>query len=340
MVSVGKARKEWPFIACSNSKFTEVRQDAAESIIPVTVAKKPQREYDRYRKTIVTEGFTLPTKSALITKIDDINKLLNHKFTEAELQTKLKRSGVLQQKQVTIDRHNLLKRRKDAEHRGDALALESIDVELAALEGPKLAFGTSLVKSEPAVSASKTQQERLAELNRANRKFNTENVRRAQLAERKAEAIQRAAVERGEAVANPFARVKVRATTHHDVNALNVPKTKTGARSDDDLFGSDMSRAGTPLSGTMTPTEDKPDGLDMSDFSTARAMGTDLSISEKQLKLEDWRRRARAAVHDSLLGPDPKTRFDHLNFDDEIEPDTWALLDKLNKDMAGREFVV
>ena len=25
IVAVGKAEKEWPFIACSNSKFTEVR---------------------------------------------------------------------------------------------------------------------------------------------------------------------------------------------------------------------------------------------------------------------------------------------------------------------------
>lgn len=205
------------------------------------------------------EDLTLPTKSQLIAKIDDINKLLNHHFTEEEIQEKLRRSGVLQNRFATIERAAITARRKAAEARGDEAAIAKLDAELAALDGPKLAFGTSLRKSpsKPAASTGLNQQERLALLNRANRKANTQDVRRAQHAERKAEAIARKAVERGEAVQNPFARVKTRAKVHHDVHGdtLAVP---TSSHALDDLFegnSRDVSRAGTPLSavGSKSP---------------------------------------------------------------------------------------
>ena len=211
-----------------------------------------QREYERYKKTLAGEGLTLPTQSFLISKVDAINKLIKHRFTEEEIQEKLKRSGVLDRKYVSIERASLSARRKEAEAFGDESLIAKIDTQLAALDGPKLAFGTSLYKPV-APKVGKTQQERLAEINRANRKANTHDVRKAQLAERKAEALARAAVERGEAVANPFARVKTYAKTYHDANAhLNVPK-KT-----DDLFsGSEGSRAATPVAGgTNTPKEE------------------------------------------------------------------------------------
>lgn len=99
-----------------------------------------------------------------------------------------------------------------------------------------------------------SQQDRLAELNRTNRKLNTEEVRKAQHAERKAQRLAREAVERGEGVLDPFARVQTRAKTHYDVNAdkLAVPKPKTVV---DELFEgkSDGSRGGTPMSRGGTP---------------------------------------------------------------------------------------
>ena len=143
--------------------------------------------------------------------------------------------------------------------------MAKFDAELATLDGPKLAFGTSLRKTptKPAAAtpqSHQSQQERLAALNKANRKANAEEVRKAQIAEKKAEAIARKAVERGEAAANPFARVKTRAKVHYDVNDdyLSVPsKTK---REVDALFegGSrDGSRAGTPLAGANGKLEKK-----------------------------------------------------------------------------------
>ena len=198
---------------------------------------------------MAADGLTVPTKAFLIQKIDAINKLINHRFTDAEIQEKLTRSGVLQRKHNSIERASLLVRREDARVNGDQESMDKIDAKLLELEGPKLAFGTSLVK-KVVVPKGLSQQERLGEVNRANRKANTIHVRKAQQKERRAEMLNRAAIARGEAVPNPFARVKVMAKIHHDVNEhLKPPKPK------DDLFsGSEAgSRAVTP--GVVTPKE-------------------------------------------------------------------------------------
>ncbi len=207
---------------------------------------------------MAAESLTLATKPFLISKLEDINGLLNHRFTDDEIQQKLKRSGALQNRFAPLERNHINSRRKEAEARGDEAAIAKCDAELVTLDGPKLAFGTSLNASPrkaPAVTGP-TQQERLAQLNRANRKANQQEVRRAQHAEKRAEAAIQAAVERGEASANPFTRVKTRAKFHYDVknDSLAPPMSSQGL---DDLFegNSDRSRAGTPLSmgGTNTP---------------------------------------------------------------------------------------
>lgn len=202
------------------------------------------------------EDLPLPTKPNLISKNGDINNLLNHSWTEEEINEKLRRQGVLQSRFAHIEREDIAKRRKIALERGDESAIAKLDAELATLDGPKLAFGTKLHK--PAAEAPKqemTQQQRLAELNRINRKKNIEEVRKAQRAERKAQLAAANAVERGEAVQDPFARVQTRAKTHYDVNKDTLASLKP-PNPLDDLFdgGSNTSRAGTPLSnGANTP---------------------------------------------------------------------------------------
>ncbi|MCJ1300234.1 hypothetical protein MMC08_003029 [Hypocenomyce scalaris] len=288
LVAVGKSEKEWPFLACSNSKFTEA-------------------EYERYKKTMIVENLSMPTKPSLISKINDINNLINHRFTDEEIQQKLNRSGALKTKFASLERSTILNRRKDAEARGEEKTIAKLDAELAALEGPKLAFGTSLTKSPAkpsSITTSSSQQERLAALNRANRKANAEEIRKAQHAEKKAEAIARKAVERGEAVANPFARVKTRAKVHYDVNGDTLAPPLPANHAMEDLFegnSRDASRAGTPLSmaGSKTGTpkrsgtpllvkqnnEDKKGGLIVmrkrnmdDDVIAAMDMGIDLEI--------------------------------------------------------------
>ena len=205
------------------------------------------------------QGKPLPTKSFLVGKVDEVNAVVNHTFTDEELQEKLRRSGVLNNRFASIERTQIANRRRVAEERGDEAAIAKCDAELQALNGPKLKYGTFLVapKEQSSTPAGPTQQERLAELNRINRKKNREDVRKAQLAERKLARESRAAVERGEALQNPFARVKTYAKTHHDVHETLAPH-----RARQNASSRDISRAGTPAAVT-TPkepeTQKKPD---------------------------------------------------------------------------------
>jgi RNA polymerase-associated protein RTF1 len=187
----------------------------------------------------------MATKSMLNAKVGDINRLINHRFTKEELEEKLRRQGTNDNKTLIFERIQLEKRRKEAVASGDESAIAKCDAELVRFTGPKLAFGTTLVKPR---STDKTQQERLEELNRRNQKLNAENVRRAQLEERKAERKAAAAVARGEAVADRFARVRTRARTHYDVSGNHlIPKKPGGGE------GSDISRPVTPITGANTP---------------------------------------------------------------------------------------
>ena len=195
------------------------------------------------------EDLEVPMRSFIIRKWHGIIQLINHRFTAEEIEEKLRRSGVLQTRYASLDRVDILKRRKAAIERGDEAAIAKCDADLAALEGPKLAFGTSLRKARGELSYDAAQQERLAALNRANRKANTHDVRKAQQAERRAEALARRAIERGEAVLNPMARVKIRAKIHHNVNRESVVSTGSGATADNP--------AGEPIrekSGSATPS--------------------------------------------------------------------------------------
>ncbi|KAI4256880.1 MAG: hypothetical protein L6R42_005968 [Xanthoria sp. 1 TBL-2021] len=230
-VTIGKSERTVPFIACSTAKITEV-------------------EFNDYKNKMLADDLPLPTKPFLIGKIGDINRLINHQFTPEEIQQKLERSGVLQQRFNTLERVSLVNRRQKAEARGDEEAVAQLSKEIAEIDGPKLAFNTSLYKTSPKpVNAGPTQQERLAELNRANRKANAADVRKAQQAERRAEALARKRVERGEAVADPFARVKTRPRTNYDSSGERLAPPKPAMRAMDDLFedgSQNDSRAGTP----------------------------------------------------------------------------------------------
>lgn len=241
IVVQGKAEKEWPFSACSDSRFTD-------------------NEYERYKRATTGDALRLPVLSFLRAKCNGIHELLNHRWTNEEIEEKLRRSGVLQMQSAGQQRDLLHQEREKAILDGDEASIARVDQELAALDGPKLPFNQANGNGATKSPAQKvlSQQERLAALNRANRARNQEEIRKAQLAEKKAQKEAAAAVARGEAVKNPFARVRTRAKFNFDVednNSLKVPSSG----GIDDLFGeaSDISRAGTP--GIATPTK-KPNG--------------------------------------------------------------------------------
>lgn len=198
---------------------------------------------------MANEGKTLPTRPFLSAKTDEIHALIGHRFTDEELQLKLQRSGAIQNRFAPLERIGIANRRRAAEERGDEATIAKCDAEQVELDGPKLKYGTSLVipKAQNAAPAEPSQQDRLAELNRSNRKKNSEDVRKAQLAEKRAARLARQAVERGEAVQDPFARVKTLSKTHYDVY-----ETLTPHRARQQANSRDMSRAGTP-GGASTP---------------------------------------------------------------------------------------
>ncbi|KAN0108444.1 plus-3 domain containing protein [Hyaloscypha variabilis] len=228
----GKSERNWPFITASDSAFTEA-------------------EWNRYKQACLNEGVPLPTKPKLVAKIDDINNLINRSWTEAELQEKLTKSGALVNKYIPIERNRLNNLIKEAKARGDAEKEQAYRKELEALDGPKLAYSTSMQPSPKKTSTPKglSQQERLAILNKENRRKNIEEVRQAQINERRAAKMTEAAIARGENVIEDHSRrVKTRAKFKHDV-ADSFGESKTG---------SERSGTNTPAVGTPNLTAKKP----------------------------------------------------------------------------------
>ena len=203
-------------------------------------------EIANHKNNLANEGRPVPTRPFLNSKIDDINSIIHYSYTAEELNTKLERSGAIQSRKAVVERIDLQNRRKAAVERDDESAIAKCDADLAELNGPKLKYGTSLTdpKTSSASPAQPSQQERLAEINRMKRKKNTEEIRKAQIAEKRAARWERQAVERGEALQNPFARVKTISKTHYDVNEALTAQRKSVSR--------DVSRSVTP-GGLGTP---------------------------------------------------------------------------------------
>lgn len=126
-----------------------------------------------------------------------------------------------------LNRLELERNLEFAKVNGDMEEAEKIEAELQKMVNPTLSWGTSLVKKE--VDSGLSEAERVHLMNLRNQKLNIENVRRAQLEERKAARKAAEAVARGEAAPNPFMRVRTVAKTHHDVNGTPKPAAADAA---------------------------------------------------------------------------------------------------------------
>ncbi|PYH97102.1 putative RNA polymerase II transcription elongation factor Rtf1p [Aspergillus ellipticus CBS 707.79] len=218
----GKAEREFPFVACSDSPFTDA-------------------EFHRYRQTMAVEDCKMATKSMVANKVSDINRLLNHKFTNEELNEKLRKQGSLDTKSQVFKRMETEKQLKLARAAGDEAEVERLEAEIASRPRPKVIGGHSKPRAD-----MPSEHERLAELNLRNQKLNYENVRRAQLEERKASRKAAAAVARGEATVNPFMRVRTIAKTHYDANASSATPKTEDAPSRENTASEAASKASTP----------------------------------------------------------------------------------------------
>jgi RNA polymerase-associated protein RTF1 len=178
------------------------------------------------------EDIKMATQTKLAGKVADINRLINHRFTAEELSEKLRRQGALDEKRNVRKRFDLEKELVFAKANGTEEEIEKLQKELDAIVKPNLSWGTTMNK--PVADKALTEAERVHLINVRNQKLNYENVRRAQLDERKAARKAAAAVARGEAVADPFMRVRTVAKTHHDVSdkPQDTPKTEEAASVD------------------------------------------------------------------------------------------------------------
>jgi len=178
------------------------------------------------------EGVPIPTKPKLINKVDEIGLLINRDWTNKEISEKLAKAGAANHKELFFDRTRLTRQLRDAQHVGDDQKVEEVRAELEKLVGPKLAFNTSIARAPKKGAAEagmnhKAQQERIAILNMENRRKNMEEVRQAQINERRAAKRTEAALARGEVVTEDHSkRLKTRAKFKHDVSEAATKKTE------------------------------------------------------------------------------------------------------------------
>lgn len=195
-----------------------------------------QGELNRYKVTCHNDGVTLPTKDFLVDKIDDINALINHKWTNEEIKARLAKRNELRKRFDPQERQRLANLAEEAAQRGDDQRAEELQEELEKLGRERLAFKTSLGPSKnPEATKASSEQDRLAERNRENRRLNQEAVRKAQLKEKaKAREIEMA-LKRGEVISEDYSRrLRTKAKFVHDVNEKvgekpEAPKDGAGA---------------------------------------------------------------------------------------------------------------
>ncbi|KAF7563019.1 hypothetical protein G7046_g1117 [Stylonectria norvegica] len=223
----GKAIKEFPFIAASSGKFSD-------------------NELARYKVVCHNEGVTLPTKDFLSDKIDAINSLINHKWTSEEIKARLAKKNELRRRFDPAEREKVARLLEEARERGDDRKVENLQEQLDKLGNQRLAFKTSLGLSKLDAPKAQSEQDRLAERNRENRRLNGEAVRKAQLKERTKSREIEAAIKRGEAVGGDMSRrLRTKAKFVYDVNEKVEGKAANG------------SGTSTPANGTPKTTAAK-----------------------------------------------------------------------------------
>lgn len=189
--------------------------------------------------TCSNEDITLPTKAALLEKIDDINNVINHKWTNEEIKARLARRNELRKRFDPSERQKVVRLLEEAREKGEDARAEELQEQLDQMGSQRLAFRTTLGPTKLNEAAS-SEQDRLAERNRENRRLNAEAVRKAQLKEMAKTREIEAAISRGELVPDDTSRrVRTKAKFVHDVNEQQ--ELKDGANGTD---------AATPANGT------------------------------------------------------------------------------------------
>jgi RNA polymerase-associated protein RTF1 len=222
----GKAIKEFPFIAASGGQITEVllisliHSPPLNHQMEVLTSLDLQGELNRYKVTCHNDGVTLPTKAFLVDKIEDINGLINHKWTNEEIKARVAKRNEFRKRFDPSERQRIANLVEEAIQQGDDPKVEELQEELDKLGRERLAFKTSLgAPKNPDGNKASSEQDRLAERNRENRRLNQEAVRKAQLKERAKSRDIEMALRRGEVISEDYSRrLRTKAKFVHDIN--------------------------------------------------------------------------------------------------------------------------
>ncbi|KXN89714.1 hypothetical protein AN958_05254 [Leucoagaricus sp. SymC.cos] len=158
------------------------------------------KEFEFWRRTLVSEDLKLPTKHEVERKTTQLHKLPSQPVTESDINAMLARKSQLQSGKTsgmaTVERSRLNAARTLALRRNDLEEVAQIDAQLAALGAP-------LKRQEESTDL-------LAKVNERNRKANVEAMRKAEIAEveRKRRERKLAAAGTPVPVADPSARLK------------------------------------------------------------------------------------------------------------------------------------
>ncbi|KAI1258644.1 hypothetical protein F5Y18DRAFT_339669 [Xylariaceae sp. FL1019] len=231
-VAQGKLVREFPFISCSDSPFTE-------------------SEAYRYQRVCQDDNIPFPKRPQVDAKIDDINALRNRTWTEREVNEKLARMSEMKKKYDSSERNRLLNKLEEARDRGDDARAAELQSQLDKMEVPKLAFKTSLMPNKKPGSSAPSQQDRLAQVNAQRRRDNVEAVRKAQLMERARVRNIEARLARGEEVEEDTSRrLKTKPKFMQDVNE-EKNKSSNGS-------GASTPASSTPKVGPTSKTQPLP----------------------------------------------------------------------------------
>jgi RNA polymerase-associated protein RTF1 len=185
----------------------------------------------------------LPKTAFLINKIADINALCERRLTDEDINAKIERKNALRRKFDPQERERVEEELQKAKSKGNQKLTESLQERLDELQSARLAFRTSLAPQQPSTPSGNgiSQQDRLAQLNRENRRKNTEAVRKAQIREKAQARFEEDALARGEVIKGDLSRrLKTKAKFVHDINDKGA----------DGKSGANGSGTSTPANGT------------------------------------------------------------------------------------------
>lgn len=200
----------------------------------------------------------MPTKATLATKVEDINNLINHNWTQEEIKARIARRNDFTRRFDPKERARVALLLEEAREKGDDTKVDELTEELDKLGSQRLAFKTSLGHNKSVDPKQlESEQSRLAERNRLNRQLNADAVRKAQLKEKMKVLEMEKALKRGETVKeDPSRRLRTKAKFVHDAN-----ETQDGKKTSQTASATSTPANGTPTIGPVKGSSALPSHL-------------------------------------------------------------------------------